>query len=105
MERVREYPIVRFWYSKAARFKSIEELMDNDPDYFLWALGAFQNITVDQANHFEEKYGLKIPPKFVEDVPPYEHMKGDPVELYQELCDFPRPSLDEVLTKYRSNGG
>lgn len=100
---VREYPIVRFWYGKGARFKTIEELMDEDPDWFLWALEKFQNVTVEQAHHFKEKYGMNIPPRLVENVPPYEHVKGDPESLYMELCQFPRPNLEEVLTKYRTN--
>lgn len=103
MASIREYPIVKFWYGKGARFKTIEDLMDGNPDWFLWALERFQNVTVGQAKHFKEKYGLDIPSRFVEDVPPYEYRVGDPEALYQELCTFPRPSLQETLRKYRKN--
>lgn len=75
--------------------------MDQDIDYFIWAVNKFQNITVSQAQHFKDTYGLDFPSKYIEDVPPYEHKKGDPEELYMELCNSPRPDLNQVLAKYR----
>ena len=94
MERPgREYPITRFWYGKAARFKSIEELIDQDPLYFIWAVQTFQDVTPAQANHFKNKYGMELPdnviaPKELKPYNPPKDIHKRPWDLtYKELCD------------------
>lgn len=87
----REYPITRFWYSKAARFKSIEELIDQDPSFFIWAVEKFQDVTPAQALHFKEKYGMDLPEEVIapERLEPYNPPKKVEVwdNTYKELCD------------------
>lgn len=97
---MREYPVVYLWYGKKA-YRPIEEIMKDDVDYFFWLLEKFQNVTVEQAEYFKGLYGADIPNLFIENVKPYEYLKGDPEELYLELCKFPRPDLEETLRKYR----
>lgn len=85
-----EYPIQRFWYSKAARFSSIEELIDKDPEYFIWAVETFQDVTPAQAEHFKEVYGMELPKWVIspEECVPYIHPKEAPLldPGYEELC-------------------
>lgn len=93
-----EYPIERFWYSKAARFSSIEELIDKDPQYFIWAVETFQDVTPKQAEHFKEVYGMELPKWCIApaDCPPYTHPRGAPLDdpEYEKLCE-------EYDAKYR----
>lgn len=94
----REYPIVRFWYTKHAG-KTIEEIIDKDLDFFLWTVSSFQNVTPQQAKYFEKKTGKILNPRVIVDVEPYEYIKGDPEEMYTELCKT--QDLRGVILKYR----
>ena len=85
---MREYPIVRFWYGKGARYRSIEELIDGNPKWFIWAVENFQDVTPTQAKHFSDKYGIELPTEVIADVEPYEHKKGSPSPdtVYEDIC-------------------
>lgn len=93
-----EWPIVRFWYTKN-KGMSIEELIEKKLDYFEWAVNTFQNITPDQALYYYKKTKNKVPSSVVQDVTPYEHQKGDPESMYEELCET--QNLEGVIIKYR----
>lgn len=98
-DRRSEYPISRFWYTKQAG-RTIEEIIDRDPNFLEWAVATFQNLTPQQAKYFESKTLKVVPEECIQDVVPYEYQEGDPMELYMELCDSGK-SLDEILHKYR----
>ena len=100
LAKVREYPVAYLWYGKHA-YEPLEQIMDLYPDYFLWMLEKFQNVTTSQATFFQKKYQVDIPPEAVENVPPYVYVRKDPPELYEALCKFPRPELSQVLHQYR----
>lgn len=95
---MREWPIVRWWYTKKKGL-TIEETIDKDLDWFCWAVKTFQNVTPTQAEYFYKKTGKKINAKFIQDVEPYEYKPGDPEQLYMELCDT--QDLTGTLRKYR----
>lgn len=80
-----EYPISFIWYTKHAG-KTIEWIMDHDPSYFVWMLKTFQDVTPPQADHFYSRYKKRIPKQYIQDVEPYTYQKGDPEEMYMELC-------------------
>lgn len=80
-----EYPVVKMWYGKGAG-RTIEEIIDWKPDYFIWMVEKFLDVTPAQASYFEQKYGMKLPPEVIRDVPPYEWKKGSPEEEYAEIC-------------------
>ncbi|MBR5297531.1 MAG: hypothetical protein IKU29_06665 [Parabacteroides sp.] len=95
---MREWPIVRFWYTQK-QGKTIEEIIDQDIDWFEWALKEFQNVTPSQANHYHKVTGKKIPQKFIQDVEPYLWQKGDRDGLYMDLCRT--QDLEGTLRKWR----
>lgn len=94
----REYPIVRFWYTKQAG-RTIEEIIDREPSFMEWAISTFQNVTPAQADYFEKKTQKSIPPEYIQDVQPYEWREGDPEQLYATLCET--KNLDKTLQDYR----
>ena len=96
--KAREYPIVRFWYTKHAG-RTIEEIIDKDLDFFLWVVSTFQNVTPRQAEYFTKKTGKTLNPIVIDNVEPYEYVKGDPEEMYAELCST--HNLQETIIKYR----
>ena len=96
--KLREYPIVRFWYTKYSGM-TIEEIIDKDIDFFLWAVSSFQNVTPQQAKYFEKKTGKVLNPRVIVDVEPYEYVKGDPEEMYMEICNT--QNLQSAILKYR----
>lgn len=92
---MREFPIKKFWYSKGAAYKSIEELMEKNPGWFIWALEHFQDVTPQQAKRFKELYDEDLPPEVIcsqelldkiNNGEPYEFKKGDSGDIYKELC-------------------
>ena len=92
---MREFPIKKFWYGKGAACKDIEELMEKNPKWFLWAVETFQDLTPAQAKHFEKVYGMDLPKslvcpqKLLDEINgglPYEFKKGDSEEVYKEMC-------------------
>lgn len=92
---MREFPIKRFWYGKGAAYKNIEELMEKNPGWFIWAVETFQDLTLQQAEHFKEVYGMDLPKDvicsqklldMVNNGKPYEYQKGDNEEVYKNLC-------------------
>lgn len=95
---MREYPIKKLWYTRYSGL-TIEQLIDKNPGYFVWMVTAFQNVTPAQAKHFTRKTGKVLNKMYIQDVEPYEWQKGDPDELYMELCDT--QDLKGVLKKYR----
>ena len=82
-----ESPVVKMWYGKMAG-RTIEEIIDTKPDYFIWMVEQFQDITVDQARYFKEKYGMELPPDVIapSDTIPYEHTKDSPEGEYIDIC-------------------
>ena len=58
-DRIREWPIVRFWYTKK-NGKTIEEIIDTDPDWLWWAIREFQNLTPKQAEYYQLRTGKKL---------------------------------------------
>ena len=81
-----EWPVLKMWYGKMAG-KTIEEIIDTQPTYFIWMVKAFQDVTVTQAKHFQDKYEMELPPEVVRDVPPYEYIyKHSPEGEYERLC-------------------
>lgn len=95
---MREWPVKSMWYTKH-KGKTIEWIIDHDVTYFTWMVKTFQNVTPDQARHYKERYRKSIPVKYVQDVEPYEWQKGDPEEMYMELCEC--QDLQYVYDKYR----
>ena len=92
---MREPPIKFFWYGKGAAYSSIEELMEKNPRWFIWAVESFQDLSPDQAQHFREVYGMDLPKEVItsqellEEINgglPYEYKKGDSEEVYKDLC-------------------
>lgn len=81
-----EWPVLKMWYGKMAG-KTVEEIVDNYPRYFIWMVKAFQDVTVTQAKYFQDKYGMDLPPEVIQDVIPYEYIyKHSPEEEYERLC-------------------
>ena len=68
---MREIPVTKMWYSKAARFKSTEEWIDQDPEHFIWAVDRFLDVTPKQAEYFKNKWGMDLPQEVVRDVEPF----------------------------------
>lgn len=99
-DRQGEYPITYWWYTKKKGL-TIEETIDKDLDWFIWAVCEFQNVTPKQAEYFYNKTGKHLNPKLIQDVIPYTYEKGDPEELYSELCKS--NNLQLTLNKYRGN--
>lgn len=96
--RFGEWPIVSWWYTKKKGL-TIEETIDKDLDWFLWAVCAFQNVTPAQAEYFYKKTGKKLNPKLIQNVEPYEWVKGDTEEMYMEICNT--QDLHGTIRKYR----
>lgn len=86
--RKRELPCSYLWYGKHA-YKPIEEVIDKWPDYFLWEVSSFLDVTPAQAEYFKEKYGMELPPEVIApaEVQPYEYKKDSPEGEYEELCN------------------
>lgn len=81
-----EWPVLKMWYGKMAG-KTIEEIIDTQPRYFIWMVKAFQDVTVTQAKHFQDKYEMELPPEVIQDVTPYEYIyKHSPEGEYERLC-------------------
>lgn len=95
---MREWPIVKFWYGKGAKYSSIEELIDSNPSWFLWAVDTFQDITPSQAQYWLDKYPElgPIPNEYVKDVVPYRHTKDSPDSEYMNLCEG-RIGIEQTL--------
>ena len=96
--RFGEWPIKYWWYTRKKGL-TIEETIDKDLDWFLWAVTEFQNVTPSQAEYFFKKTGKKLNSKFIQDVTPYEWKSGDPDELYMMICNT--QNLEENLRKFR----
>ena len=97
---MREWPIVKLWYTKH-KGRTIEWIIDNDVTYFCWMVKTFQNVTPAQAEYFKKRWHKELADKVIQDVQPYEWQKGDPDDLYMELCET--QNLEETLNKYRNN--
>ena len=82
-----EYPVVEMWYGKLAG-SSIEKIIDLDPEYFIWIVKQFQDVTVQQADYFKDKYGMELPANVVAPpgTVPYQHKKDSPEKEYINLC-------------------
>lgn len=92
---MREFPIKKFWYGKGAAYRDINELMEKNSRWFIWAVETFQDLTPEQAEHFKEVYGMELPSELVcsqelldeiNNGKPYEFKKGDSEDVYKELC-------------------
>lgn len=77
----------------------MEEIITEDPDFFIWMVETFQNITPKQAECFYIKTGVRVPPECIQDVTPYDHHRDDPDRMYMELCDT--QDYQGVMKKYR----
>lgn len=95
---MREWPITSFWYTQK-KGKTIEEIIDTDPSWLIWAIKEFQNVTPKQAEYFEKRLGKKLNPKYIQDVEPYTWIPGDPDGLYMDLCN--NQNIDYTLRKWR----
>ena len=84
-DRFGEWPIKFWWYTKKAG-QTMEEVIDTDLDWFLWAVCTFQNVTPTQAEYFKKKTGKTLNKRLIQDVEPYEYVKGDTEEMYMEIC-------------------
>ena len=93
-----EYPIAFFWYTKK-KGQTIEQIIDTDPSFFEWAVSVFQLVTPSQAMHYTRKTGRKIDPCLIMNAEPYTWQKGDPEQMYMELCEV--CDLGSVISKYR----
>ena len=96
--RRKEWPVTHMWYTKKCGM-TMEEIIDTDPDFFIWMVETFQNITPNQADHFYRKAGFRVPDECIQDVEPYDHRTTDPVKLYMELCDT--QDYTGTMKKYR----
>lgn len=86
----REYPVVKMWYGKGAG-RTIEEIIDWKPDYFIWLVESFLDVTPSQAEYFKNKFGMELPLEVIRDVVPYEHRKNSPEDEYAKINTlFPR---------------
>lgn len=93
----REPPVLRFWYGKGAKYKSIEELIDNNPSWFIWAVDTFQDITPKQAKYWQDKYpGLDLPEEVIVDVDPFVPgpNNSENNRQYSQLCVQYRPEIN-----------
>lgn len=86
-KRKHEFPVTHWWYGKHA-YRPIEEVIDKWPDYFIWAVQKFQDVTVQQAKYFKDKYGMELPAEVIApaEVEPYEYTKGSPEGEYADVC-------------------
>lgn len=93
--KVREFPIKKFWYGKGAAYRDIDELMEKNSKWFIWAVETFQDLTPAQAEHFKEVYGMDLPSEVIckqelldeiNNGEPYEFKKGDTEDIYKEMC-------------------
>lgn len=64
----------------------MEEVIRTKPDYFIWAVETFQDITREQAELFRELYGESLPEEVIRDVPPYVFTKDSPEGEYEQIC-------------------
>ena len=95
----REYTITKWWYT-SQRGKTIEETIDTNLPFFLWAVKTFQDVTPSQAKYFADKYpGHRIPEQWIRDVTPYDHVKNDPEVMYHDLCWS--NNLELEISRYR----
>ena len=95
---MREYPVVKMWYTKH-KGKTIEEIIDKDPSFACWMIKTFQNLTPTQAQYFKKRWGKELKKEYIQDVEPYEWKKGDPEQLYMELCET--QDLQKALQRWR----
>ena len=95
---MREWPIVKFWYTKK-NGKTIEEIIDTDPQWLCWAIKEFQNLTPKQAEYFFKRTGKRLKQTYIQNVEPYLYQKGDPEGLYMDLCE--NQNLEYTLRKWR----
>lgn len=93
-----EYPVTHMWYTKH-KGRTIEWIIDHDPDYLVWMVKTFQDLTPSQAQYFFDRHGKRFRDEFVQDVTPYTYEKGDPEEMYAELCET--KDLKRTLLKWR----
>lgn len=86
-KRRHELPVTHWWYGKHA-YRPIEEVIDKWPDYFIWAVSSFQDVSVQQAKYFKEKYGMELPSEVIApaEVEPFVFTKESTSEEYIELC-------------------
>lgn len=82
---MREYPVHHMWYGKGAG-RTIEEIIDWKPDYFIWLVQTFLDVTPSQAAYFKKKLGMDLPREVIRDVVPYIHHKLSPPEEYERIC-------------------
>ena len=62
-----------------------------------------QNVTPKQAEYFYQKTGKKLNPKLIQDVEPYEWVRGDTEEMYMEICNT--QDLHGTIRKWRGEQG
>lgn len=95
------------WYGKGAG-RTLEEIMAWKPDYFLWLVETFLDVTPEQAAHWSGLYpgpDFRLPPEVISppELRPYLHTRGVPEDTYSRLCQvyqayltsLENPSLEE----------
>ena len=94
----REWPVTMMWYTKHAG-QTIERIIDTDLPYFEWMVRTFLMVTPDQAEYYKHVTGNDIPKDYVMNVEPYSWQKGDPEDLYIDICRH--GNIDFWLEQYR----
>ena len=100
-DRFGEWPIEFFWYTRK-KGMTIEEVIDKDLDWFIWAVCTFQNVTPSQAEYFYKKTGCRLNKKLIQDVTPYKWQKGDRGEMNGCCQRHSRPFMATKLYKFIS---
>lgn len=95
-----EWPVTMLWYTKQAGH-TIEEIIDRDVTFFEWIVKTFQLVTPKQAEYYKLRTHREIPKEYIQDVTPYEWQKGDPDQLYMELCKS--QNLESTLLRFRGH--
>lgn len=83
-----EYPVTKMWYGKGAG-RTIEEIIDWKPDYFIWMVDRFLDVSPSQAEYWNKKFpGMELPDYVISpaDVIPYTYTKESPADEYELLC-------------------
>ena len=110
---MREFPIQKFWYGKGAACKDMEELIEKNVNWFIWAVENFQDVTPKQAQHFKEVWKMDLPrqvitsQKLLDEINnglPYEHKKKDTEDVYKELCRKYADATKQKWNEWLSEG-
>lgn len=103
----REYPVTKMWYGKGAG-RSIKEIIDWKPDYFIWLVEKFLDVTPSQAKYFSDKFGINLPlevisPSWIVPFSPHMNKKDSPFQI-EDIKQYLSPgSPDSAVPPYLYN--